>query len=96
MIDTAENCNYDIYEISDCEFLKIFPEEGQDIEFIEDIQARFKLGDFDDFHQALWRKRLEKSEVNGIDGTLFYNLESRKKYYPTKRFSEAIIPFSEL
>jgi len=26
--------------------------------------------------------------VNGIDGTVFYNLDEKKKYYPTKKEKE--------
>jgi hypothetical protein len=40
VIDGAENCAYDCFEASDALFARIFPAEGQDVEFIEDYMAR--------------------------------------------------------
>ena len=43
IIDRADNATYSVFEFTDDEFLAIFPESGQDIEFIEDVIER--LGD---------------------------------------------------
>jgi len=96
IIDDADNCTYDVFQVSNSEFELIFPSDGQDIEFIEDLLERFDTKIFSVFQEKLWRNPIEKNEVSGINGTLFYNLSRRKKYYPTKRFSEAILPFDEL
>ena len=36
IIDAAQNCAYSIYAIPDDDFVKIFPQEGQDVEFDDD------------------------------------------------------------
>lgn len=40
IIDGAQNCGYWIYGITDDLFEEIFPEKGQDIEFIDDFIDR--------------------------------------------------------
>ena len=85
VIDGAMNSAYSVYQLTDEEFAVIFPAEGQDIEFIEDVIAR--IGDHA-AGQALgpaWERELRKPDVNGIHGTLFYELEYKKKFYPNKR-----------
>ncbi|NJK52830.1 MAG: hypothetical protein HC936_08330 [Leptolyngbyaceae cyanobacterium SU_3_3] len=82
VIDHAINCAYDVYRVTEEEFSRIFPESEQDIQFIED------LGDDEDITQILtrmWKRRLKKPEINGIHGTLFYQLAEKKRFYPTKR-----------
>lgn len=32
----------------------------------------------------LWKRPVHKPDVRGIHGTLFYGLDEKKKYYPTK------------
>lgn len=87
VIDGAANCSYDIFEISDDDFARLFPEPGQDVEFAEDFFSR--LGDeAERVYARLWRARLDKTKVNGIHGTLFCGLEQKKKFYPSKRESE--------
>jgi hypothetical protein len=82
VIDGAINCAYDIYATTEQGFLKLFPEPGQDVQFIEGIR------DDEDVRQVLaqmWKQRLNKSEVNGIHGTLFYELTEKKQFYPNKK-----------
>ena len=82
IIDGATNCAYDIYSATEEDFLLIFPMSGQDIQFIEDIR------DQEIIKQALarlWTKRLPKPEVNGIHGTLFYELPGKKQFYPNRK-----------
>lgn len=88
VIDGAINCAYDVYTATEEEFLKIFPEPGQDIQFIEDIRAD------EDIRQILapmWKRRLNKPEVNGIHGTLFYELTEKKRFYPNNQESDLTI-----
>jgi len=40
IIDGATNCTYSIYAFTDEQFALLFPEEGQDVEFIEDVMGR--------------------------------------------------------
>ena len=88
VIDGAENCTYDIFEISEDDFKLIFPNPGQDIEFNTDLFARLSEDETIDISKRLWVKPVEKSNVQGIHGTIFYELDHKKKYYPTKRNSE--------
>lgn len=87
-IEPADNCAYNIYAMPDEDFELMFP-DGQDIEFVEDFfkrigskKARQILGD-------CWARRVRKSEVQGIHGTLFVDLRRQKKrLYPNKKFSD--------
>lgn len=84
VIDGADNCTYDIYQISDEDFLILFPEPDQNIEFIEDVVERIGEDEVSELHSRIWEKLLRKEEVNGIHGTLFYQLLFKKEYYPGK------------
>lgn len=93
MIDGATNAAYDIWSISDELFALLFPEEGQNIEFIEDFTERVWSHLSDSERERLyaqwWANPVPKSEVQGIDGTLFYELKSAKQgSYPNKRESD--------
>jgi hypothetical protein len=67
VIDGANNCAYDVYSATEEEFIIIFPEPDQDIQFIENIR------DSDAVKQALsliWNRRVNKPEINGIHDEL--------------------------
>lgn len=93
VIDGAENCSFSVYALSDNQFRLIFPEQGQDVEFIEDVIAR--LGDeyVGNLMKTAWKRRKDKRKIRGIHGTLFYQLLHKKQYYPTKKESEMITGF---
>ena len=95
VIDGADNCVYDIFSVPDEEFEVLFP-DGQDIEFINDLVDRVPSDKLNPILREAWNRRVPKSEVNGIHGTLFYELDKKKKYYPTKRDEEAINPDGSL
>jgi hypothetical protein len=91
VIDGAENCTYPIYSFTDDEFKTIFPGEGQDIEFIKDVSKRIGEKAMIQTLKGPWsRGEMNKEEVQGIHGTLFYQLEEKKKYYPTKKEIEMV------
>ena len=94
VIDGAENCAYDTFAATDKEFALIFP-AGQDIEFIDDFVRRVGKKRAGKVLAALWRRRQNKKEIQGLHGTLFYELAFKKKYYPTKKDNEAIANPSE-
>ena len=81
----AENCAYDYFSADNELFLAIFPENGQDIEFIEDFLVRVPDDSFDDLFALMWRRPVAKKNVRGVDGVLFYELQNKKKFYPNKR-----------
>ncbi|WP_197507431.1 MULTISPECIES: hypothetical protein [unclassified Mesorhizobium] len=88
LIDGADNTAYNIYAVSDEDFELIFP-NGQDIEFIEDFFKRVGSKRAKQVQESLSRGLQRKTEVNGIHGTLFYQLKRQKKrYYPNKKFSD--------
>jgi len=90
VIDGADNCTYSIFSLTDDEFKDIFPGNGQNIEFIEDVIDRLGEIKTEKILINAWDRPVDKEEVIGIHGTLFYELEFKKKFYPTKRDSEMI------
>jgi hypothetical protein len=91
IIDGAENCVYDIFAATEEEFALIFP-PGQDIAFIDEVMARGPEEALNSAFTNLWSRRVRKCEANGVHGVLFYELENKKQYYPTRRDEEAENP----
>ncbi len=85
VIDDAINASYSIFAVTEDEFCTIFPGEGQDIEFSEELAAR--IGDFqmENMMTNVWDRPVDKKKVRGIHGTLFYGLIEKKKFYENKR-----------
>lgn len=84
IIDDAINCAYDVYSISDEDFNVIFHEPGQNVEFIEDLEARIGTENLEELHRRIWQRRIKKESINGIHGTLFYQMDYKKEFYPNK------------
>jgi len=91
IIDGAANCVYDIFAATDEEFALIFS-EGTNIAFIDEVMSRHDDALIDEAFQRIWSRPVKKSEVMGINGLLFYDLEEKKQYYPSRRDEEAINP----
>ncbi len=87
VIDGAENCTYDLFAASAADFAAIFP-RGRDVEFVEDFCKRVGAKRAAAITRRLWKRPVDKKTARGIHGTLFYQLASKKKHYPTKRESE--------
>jgi hypothetical protein len=85
VVDGAVNCAYDVYSTTEEDFLKIFSAPGQDIQFIEDIRDDVEI---QQILSRMWKRRLNKPEINGIHGTLFYELIDKKQFYPNKQESD--------
>lgn len=85
VIDGANNCTYDVFAMKDDEFNILFPAPGQDIEFIEDAIDRVGDEELGAVMRNVWKRRVKKADINGIHGTVFYELLWKKKYYPNKR-----------
>ena len=88
VIDGAINCAYDIFSVDEFFFKLLFPDEGQDIEFIEDVTERHPGGDLAEYFSAMWKSRIEKRNALGVDALLFYGLYFKKEFYPNKRDSD--------
>lgn len=84
VIDGAQNSEYAIFAFEDAQFDLIFPGQGQDIEFIDDVVARLSGEQIERAFKGVWARKIPKAEVSGIHGTLFYELEFKKKFYPGK------------
>jgi hypothetical protein len=93
VIDGAENTVYDIFSATDDEFDLIFP-VGQDVAFIDEVMARGPQEALDAAFDRIWKRRIPKKDVICIHGLLFYELEYKKQYYPTRKDEEACNPNS--
>jgi hypothetical protein len=93
IIDGAQNCTYSIFAASPEDFKEIFPDENQDIEFIQDFIKRVGKKSANKILTRLWSAPIEKKKVRGIHGTLFYELEYKKQFYPTKKEKEKTTTF---
>jgi hypothetical protein len=91
VIDGALNAIFDIFQATDEEFSLIFP-RGQDVAFIDEVVARGPRAELDQAFTRIWRRRIPKARAVGIHHVLFYELEHKKRYYPTRRDEEAINP----
>jgi hypothetical protein len=91
VIDSAVNSVYDIFAASEEEFKLIFP-HGQDIAFIEEVLKSGRRKKVTEALSRIWTRRIPKVEANGIHGILFYGLEEKMEYYPTRKDEEAINP----
>jgi hypothetical protein len=86
VIDAADNCTFSVFQATEDEFQALFPGEGQDIEFSRDLFERLTEAQASSMMEAIWQRPILKKEAVGIHGTLFFQFESRRKYFPeTKR-----------
>jgi len=91
VIDGAVNCVYDIFAATDEEFDLIFP-SGQDVAFIDEIYQSGDPDKLDKTFKRIWHRRIRKVDAQGIHGIIFYELEEKKNFYPTRRDEETINP----
>jgi hypothetical protein len=91
VIDGANNSVYDVFAATEEEFALIFP-AGQDVAFIDEVIARGPEKQLDKALMRIWERRIPKRDAVGIHGLLFYELDHKKQYYPTRRDEEAINP----
>lgn len=91
IIDGAENCTYDIYACSDEDFMAIFPGAHQDVEFADEASERLGEKRLSELFDRLWKSPVQKELVMGIHGTLFFGLQEKKRYYPTRRSREMVV-----
>jgi hypothetical protein len=91
VIDGAINCVYDIFSATEKEFKTIFHNDT-DIAFIDEIYLNANEAELDKIFSNLWSRPVRKSQVQGIHGTIFYELDEKKVYYPNRRDEDAINP----
>jgi hypothetical protein len=77
VIDDAENCSFPIFSATEKQFRLVFPADGQDLQFSEDLsEAAF------DALKSIWEKPVLKSKARGIHGTLFYGFAKKRHHFP--------------
>jgi hypothetical protein len=91
VIDGAVNSVYDIFAATDEEFALIFS-TGTDVAFIDEVYQVADRTLLDAAFNNIWLRRLPKKDAMGIHGVLFYGLEQKKVYYPTRKDEEASNP----
>lgn len=91
VFDSAINAVYDIFAATDEEFSLIFP-AGEDVAFINEVYARENIEELNQTFERIWKRRIPKKDAMGIHGILFYELDDKKEFYPTRRDEEAINP----
>lgn len=91
IIDGADNSVFDIFASTEEEFSLIFP-EGHDVAFIDEVMARGPENELDDAFNRIWKRRIPRRDAMGILGILFYELDHKKQYYPTRKDEEACNP----
>jgi hypothetical protein len=78
VIDIGDNCTFPIFSATDAEFRFIFPVDGQDLQFAEDLlETAF------DALKSIWEKPVSMSKAIGIHGTLFYEFAEKRHHFPT-------------
>ncbi len=87
VIDSAVNCTYDIFAATEEEFSQIFLGDT-DIEFNTDVYKRLGEEKSARIFGKIWSRKVDKKSVNGIHGTIFYGLDNKKEFYPTKKDSD--------
>lgn len=95
VIGKAESGVYDVFGVDEQVFDLIFP-NGTDIAFAEDLKRHPAVKRIAAGLEDAWKKRIPKRLVRGIHGTLFYELQQKRQYYPTLRDEEAINPDGSL
>jgi len=88
IIDGAVNCVYDIFQATEAEFDLIF-QNGTDILFSDEINSSEEM---DNIFKNIWGRRIPKYKAMGIHGTIFYELNHKKEYYPDRIDENAINP----
>ena len=95
VIDSADNSVYDIFQATDEEFSLIYP-IGEDVAFIDEVYARGPSKELGAAFERIWKRRIPKRNAMGIHGLLYFELDFKMKYYPTRKDEEAINPDGSL
>jgi hypothetical protein len=88
IIDGADNCAYDVFAATDDEFAFIFPAKGQDVAFADEIWAEPASPLMRQTFDALWTRPVDKKTMTGLHGTIYFQLENKKQYYPNRKDSD--------
>lgn len=95
IIDGAVNCVYDVFSASDADYFLIF-KDFKDIAFIDEIHESGDELKLNAAFNRIRKRRIKKSEICGIHGTIFYELDKKKVFYPTRIDEDAVNPDGSL
>jgi hypothetical protein len=85
VIDGAINCTFPIFQFTDEQFAMIFPGNGQDIAFAEELEQQLSEEDLNAAFKGVWDRPIAKVDAMGIHGTLFYAFQDKKHFFPATR-----------
>jgi hypothetical protein len=86
IIDGARNSTFEIYEVPDSLYAKIF-REGTDVAFLNDVEQVLEERDW----MRVYKKKIDKKQVCGIHGTLHLTGSNcSKDYFPTRKEAEVL------
>ena len=85
IIDGATNCTFSLFQATAEEFELLFPEPRQDIQYAEDLAGLQRQDEISSALQRIWQRPIRKQDIQGIHGTLFYQLQRYKNTYREKR-----------
>ncbi len=77
VIDGADNCTFSLFQLTNEEFTLVFPGDGQDIQFAEELTSAAELA-----LTAAWKRPIRKPDAMGLHGTLFYDFAARRGSFP--------------
>ena len=69
VIDGAVNSTFDVFEVPDGIFRRIFS-DGTDVAFLAEVEQRLGVADDRNFWQAVYGLKVDKKSLLGIHGTL--------------------------
>lgn len=85
IIDGSDNATFSVFRATDDEFDYLFPGPGQDIELVEDFISRHHEKFASETLRNLWLRPIHKTEVQGVDGTLFYGYSDKRHHLPASK-----------
>lgn len=93
LIDGASNCTFDVYRISEEHFKYLFPNEGQELEYIDALIEQHGEDPVDEAIKGIFEYcYMNKSWIEGIHGTLIYEYPQRRVHFPSLRWHKADTP----
>ncbi len=84
IIDGALNATFSIFQATEEEFVRIFP-DGQDMELAEDFIARVGEDRAGAILNLVWERPILKRDAQGVHGTLFYGWLERRMHLPSSK-----------
>ena len=85
VIDGAANCTFSLFQATDEEFDLLFPQPGQDIQYAEDLGGLARQNEIGTALKRIWDRPIRKQDIQGIHGTLFYQLQRYRAVFREKR-----------